>query len=334
MIQGPLRQFSNADWSSTLDAILPEVHEVDRDATRIWYAFFPIAVADAYETAADPEAVGRRLRIDGNPRLAAGQIDSSHRFLYGHRYWPLVKAAVIARAEAGDAPGHASLTAVVREVTAAVAASAHADARLVAGITFVGLMTLRQVGLDAYVATGAGDPQAPGASAPSADAVVARRGRDDRQGALAFLRTTKRFRVTFDEHVADATFPILANQHITTASAADGRDYMHGPRQFQEGPIPAQCRSATCGTCWVGVLGGREKLSEIEPYEARKLRDFGYVEARDAAAARETRPIIRLACQARAAGNVSLVIPPWNGFVSRLDRLGAELARPERADAP
>ena len=318
MVLAPLRQFTGADWSSTLDAILPDVHEVDRDATRIWSAFFPIALADAYETAADEQALVRRLRIDGNPRLVAGQIDSSHRFLYGHRYWPLVKAAVIARADGGGAPGHASLTAIVREATADVAASARADARLVAGITFVGLMTLRQAGLDAFVAAGAGSPEAPRVSGQSADAVVARRARDDWQGALGFLRSPKRFSVVFDERVTDARFPILDSQHLTTASATDGRDYMHGPRRFQEGPIPAQCRSATCGTCWVGVLGGREKLSEIEPYETRRLREFGYLDVA------ETRPIIRLACQARASGNVTIVIPPWHGLVSRLHAPGAE----------
>jgi ferredoxin len=316
--QAPLRQFTDADWSSTLDAILPDVHEVDRDATRIWCAFFPMALADAYETAADPQAVTRRLRIDGNPRLVAGQIDSSHRFLYGHRYWALVKAAVIARANDGGASGRSALTAVVRETTADVAASARADAQLVAGITFVGLMTLRQVGLDAFLAAGPASPEAQGASEQPANALVARRARDDWQGALGFLRSTRRFSVVFDERVADAKFPILDSQHLTTASATDGRDYLHGPRRFQEGPIPAQCRSATCSTCWVGVLGGREKLSEIEPYEARRLREFGYSNVP------ETRPIIRLACQARASGNVTIVIPPWHGFVSRLEAPGAE----------
>jgi ferredoxin len=328
VFQTPLRQFTDADWSSTLDAILPDVHEVDRDATRIWRAFFPVALADAYATAADPQAVDRRLRIDGNPRLAAGQIDSSHRFLYGHRYWPLVKTAVIARADGEGASRCSSLIAVVRETTAEVAASARADAPLVAGITFVGLMTLRQVGLDAFLAAGPGSPEAAGASRPSPTAIVARRARDDWQGALGFLRSTRRFSVVFDERVADATFPILENQHLTTASAIDRRNYMHGPRPFQEGPIPAQCRSATCGTCWVGVLGGRENLSETEPYETRRLREFGYSDVP------ETRPIIRLACQARAAGNVTIVVPPWHGFVSRLRAPGAEPSPPERADDP
>jgi ferredoxin len=310
--QAPLRQFAHADWSSTLDALLPDVHEVDRDATRIWYAFFPLTLADAYETTSDPQAVARLLRIDGNARLVAGQIDSSHRFLYGHRYWPLVKPAVIERAGSGDTSGASSLGAILRSATADVAVRARADARLVAGITFVGLVTLRQVGLDAFLAAGPRSPAVSVASGRPPAAVVARRARDDGQGPLGFLRSTSRFSVVFDEGVADAKFPILDSQHLTTASANDNRGYMHGPRPFQEGPIPSQCRSATCGTCWVGVLGGREKLNEIEPDEARGLRAFGYIDVA------EPRPIIRLACQARASSNVTIVIPPWHGFVARL----------------
>jgi ferredoxin len=200
----------------------------------------------------------------------------------------------------------------VREITADIAARTHADPRLVSGITFVALMTLRQVGLVAFRAS---DPAPePGASSTDApDARVARRARDDGQGAFGFLRSTRRFSVTFDERRADGKFPIVDSQHLTTAAAADRRDYTQGPRRFQEGPIPAQCRSATCGTCWVGVLGGRDKLNAIEPYEARRLRAFGYIDPQ------EPHPIIRLACQARASGNVTIVIPPWHGFVSRLE---------------
>ena len=32
----------------------------------------------------------------------------------------------------------------------------------------------------------------------------------------------------------------------------------------------------------------------------------------------DERPFIRLAYQTRAAGNVTIVIPPWHGLVSRL----------------
>jgi hypothetical protein len=37
-----------------------------------------------------------------------------------------------------------------------------------------------------------------------------------------------------------------------------------------------------------------------------------------------------LACQARASGNVTIVIPPWNGFVSRLQ---APIAEPSSTGA-
>lgn len=307
-----LRGVTVAEWSAALEALLPEMHEVDRDATRVWSAFYPLALADAFDAAEDPQLIVRRLRIDGNPRLGEGQVDSSHRFLYGHRYWPTVKAAVLARLTEEAAAASPSLIETIQEVSADVAARTRGERRLVTGITFVGLMTLRQVGLNAF--RDAGGAQTPVSFGPdrAADAVVARRSRDDGQGALGFLRSTKRFSVVFDEAVGDARFSILDSQHLTTASANDRRNYMHGPRRFQEGPIPAQCRSATCGTCWVGVLGGREKLSEVEPFEARKLREFGYADVT------ESHPCIRLACQARAAGNITIVIPPWHGFVSRL----------------
>jgi len=330
------------DWSSTLDALLPEMHLVDRDATRIWHAFYPLALADAYAAASDAAALTRRLRIDGNPSLAAGQIDASHGFLYGHRYWSQVKAAVLARlgpaeaghydvmplgpaeagrydvmplgpAEAGHDRGHASpLIDLVRGVAADVAGEARVEIGLVTGIAFIGLMTRRQVGADAFHASTGASGTTPAPAGRSPEAVVARRARDDRQGLLGFLRTTRHYRVIFDERRADAAFPLLAGQHLTTASANDTRDYTHGPRRFQEGPIPAQCRSATCSTCWVGVLGGRDTVSAIDAYETRRLHEFGYIQVTD------DRPFIRLACQTRAAGNVTIVIPPWHGLVSRL----------------
>ena len=73
-----------------------------------------------------------------------------------------------------------------------------------------------------------------------------------------------------------------------------------------------ECRAASCGTCWVGVLGGAEKLSPVNERDERKrMLVFGYVDTTEA------RPIIRLACQAKAFGAVSVVIPPWNGFLSK-----------------
>jgi hypothetical protein len=39
------------------------------------------------------------------------------------------------------------------------------------------------------------------------------------------------------------------------------------------------------------------------------MQVFGYIDTPD------ERPVIRLACQARVSGAVSIVIPPWNGII-------------------
>jgi ferredoxin len=310
-----LHQYAPADWTATLDRIVAaDAHPVDRAATTIWSAFYPLSLADAFAASGDATAVVRQLRIDGSPRLADGQIDTSHWFLYGHRFWRLVKDEVLARVSRSTGGAVPDLLRVVREVASAVAGRANVDVRLVAGVAYVALMTLRQVGLERFRADTPGAADQPARAAEAPDTLTAMRERDDRQGAFGFLRSARRFSVTFDERLPDGRFPILDGQHLTTAAAADGRDYALGPRRFHEGPIPAQCRSATCGTCWVGVLGGREKLNAIEPYEAKKLRDFGY------AAPDEPHPVIRLACQAKASGNVTLVIPSWHGFIAPLQR--------------
>jgi hypothetical protein len=41
------------------------------------------------------------------------------------------------------------------------------------------------------------------------------------------------------------------------------------------------------------------------------MKEFGYISSADA------KPIIRLACMALGTGNVSIVIPPWNGVVGK-----------------
>lgn len=71
-----------------------------------------------------------------------------------------------------------------------------------------------------------------------------------------------------------------------------------------------QCRSCSCGTCWVGVLSGAEVLSAMERHEREKLAEMG-VEVEG------SHPPMRLACMTQAFGAVSVVIPPWNGLVTR-----------------
>ena len=135
---------------------------------------------------------------------------------------------------------------------------------------------------------------------------------DDAQGVFGIFRgERRRYSVWFDERRPDGRFPIVNQQHVTTAAAADMREYPYDRGYSQNGPIPAQCQSGSCGTCWVGVLGGAESLSEVERLEARRLKECGYLD--DA----EGTPHVRLACMARAAGNVTIVIPPWNGFIGK-----------------
>ena len=64
-------------------------------------------------------------------------------------------------------------------------------------------------------------------------------------------------------------------------------------------------------------LGGAGKLSDVEPLEARRIKEFGYVNST------EKKPLIRLACMAKASGNATIVIPPWNGILGKAGLGGA-----------
>ena len=75
--------------------------------------------------------------------------------------------------------------------------------------------------------------------------------------------------------------------------------------------MPVECTAASCGTCWVGVIAGQEKLSPVARRERRQMKVFGYNQPAD------DTPFIRLACQARAMGNATIVIPPWNGVFGK-----------------
>ena len=85
-----------------------------------------------------------------------------------------------------------------------------------------------------------------------------------------------------------------------------------------EGPIPVQCRSCSCGTCWVGVLDGADLLSPVDAKERATISALGYLDTDD------SKPIVRLACMARPTVQITLVIPPWNGQIgARLEKAGA-----------
>src|SRR5499433_659838 len=88
-----LSQQNEEAWSAALATLLRSIHEVDRNATQIWFAFYPLSLFSALEAAEDREKLAHELLLQGDYDLK-NQIDTSHHFLYGHKFWPEVKGAV------------------------------------------------------------------------------------------------------------------------------------------------------------------------------------------------------------------------------------------------
>jgi ferredoxin len=306
-----LRAQGEADWARAVDSLSPDIHEVDRAATQIWFAFYPLSLLDALERAEEPERLAQRLLLQGD-YLLKDQIDTSHTFLYGHRFWPQVKTAVADYAQQFQPDPGRGLAEVVRDATRRATAATRADESLLLGVTAVAFMTIRHAGLSAFKSTpGRVSIDAKHAQL-SPEQVLNARAKDDSQGPFGFLRTVNKvWTVTFDENRDDAKFRLINGQDMAWAAAADKRNYKEEDSRRTEGPIPVECRNASCGTCWVGVLGGSEKLAPVSPRERRMMKEFGYLDTD------EERPRLRLSCITAAEGAVSIVIPPWNGFFGK-----------------
>src|SRR5437762_2699950 len=314
-----LNQHDEEAWSATLATLRRSIHEVDRNATEIWFAFYPLPLHRALGHVDDREKLAQQLLLQGDYELK-NQIDTSHRFLYGHRFWPQVKKAVEQHAdqwprresvsdESQTEVYATSLADQILEVTRAVGEESRIDQALLVGITAVAFMTVQQAGLSAF-------KRAQGAitidrkhAKKSPEQVLRERAKDDSQGFLGFLKTVdKQWTVTWDENDDGARYKLREAQDLAWGAAKDQtRDWKAIDPRRVEGPIPVECRSASCGTCWVGVLGGVEKLTDVGAREGKKIKEFGYIDTA------EPKPLIRLACQAQAQGAVSIVIPPWNG---------------------
>jgi len=305
-----LDSFEESAWQTAIEALMPSIHAVDRNAVRIWLRFYPLSLAAYLYHADDPDEAKRGLAMQGDYGLDS-RIDTSHTFLYGHRYWKTVKSVIEAEATNPAGSGY-QLADEIARVAKLVAEKAKVDVSLVTAITAVGLMTLVQVGPEQFKAA-KGDTVKPiGLMAKSPDAIADTRKKDDSQGVFGFLKTVnKTYSVIHDEE-KNARFEIVNDQEIAAASAKDrSQDWQAKDARCWEGPVPVECTSASCGTCWVGVLGGEDKLSPVARRERRAIKVFGYDQA-DA-----DQPIIRLACQAKALGNVTLVIPPWNAVFGK-----------------
>jgi len=299
---------TGAQWLAAIEQLSPALHPVDRDAVQLWFRFFPIDLKRYLDAADNRESAIQGLAIIGNFELK-NQIDTSHRFLYGHRFWKSVKA-VIREVEIDN--GH-ELSELIDFVAEQVATRENVGKNLTLAISAVGLATLAHVGFDAFSAT-AGDTAKPdGILKKSPDAIVAERGQDDSQGLFGFLKTiNKKFSLYFTSLYSSGKFPVIQDQQLTHASAAArSAEWQEMDPRCWEGPIPVECTSAACGTCWIGVTGGAEKLTPVAARERRAMKVFGYNQPE------VERPYLRLACQAKASGNVSIVIPPWNGVFGK-----------------
>src|SRR6476661_5161212 len=189
-----LNDHDEESWSATLTTLLRSIHEVDRNATQIWFAFYPLALFQALANSDDAEQLRQRLLMQGKFYLK-DQIDSSHTFLYGHRYWPEVKSAV--QQHAAEFASSAALSDQILAVADGVAVKLRVDRSLIVGITAVAFMTIRQVGIAAFNSPGLVQIDSKHAR-KSAEQVLRDRAKDDSQGLLGFLRTVnKKWTVTY-----------------------------------------------------------------------------------------------------------------------------------------
>lgn len=297
-------------WNAAVEEIAGETHPVDQSAVRIWFRFWPLSLCEALEKSADPQQTAKDLELDGNWRLEE-QIDSSIAFFYAARHWPDIKEAVLQRAESVPA-SQGPLAEHAREVARQAADKSGAAPALLAGLSLTALMMLRQVGY--HVLDKQRSSEARGAPGKGTPEQVLKARRRSSGGFFDFLKgAARQYRVVWDESGKEpASFQVLEGQDISWAAAQDSGDYTSIDARRGEGPIPAQCRSAACGYCWVGVLQGEGNLSRAAAFEQRRMRYFGYL-PRDGQDHKY--PRIRLSCQARCQGDVTVVVPPWNGVL-------------------
>ena len=302
-----LSNFEEKDWLTVVNDLSANIHEVDRDAVKIWFRFYPLSLLRYMQSVEDKEAAIQKFVLQGDWELK-NQIDSSHHFLYGHRFWKETKKAIEQRIDSFD--GVTELAIEAKQLAQDVANQTKSKVPLTLGISLVGLMTLNQVGAEAFKAA-QGDVKVNDNHKP--ETIVADRNKDDSQGMFGFLKSIdKKYSVAWNDKSSKGKFNIISDEDIATASAKDQTEnWKAKDDRCWEGVVPVECRSSACGTCWVGVLGGKEKLSEVSPREAKQMKVFGYQQPE------EEKPYLRLACQSRISGNATIVIPPWNGVFGK-----------------
>jgi hypothetical protein len=247
-LESYLQKFTEPDWQIALDRVLPSIHEVDRNAVQIWFRFYPLALQQYLSGAPDLEESARSVAIQGDFGLE-DRIDTSHAFLYGHRYWKHVKAAIEAEARILD-NADTRLSDEIEKIATIASEEVRADTSLLLAISAVGLMTLAQVGLEKFKASRGETIKPKGLMAKSADAIVADRKKDDSQGLFGFLKTVdKKFSVIHNEAKGER-FEIMNDQEIASASANDrSQKWQEKDPRCWEGPVPVRLVWHLLGWC-------------------------------------------------------------------------------------
>ncbi len=312
-----LSNYDEDQWNQILQELLPLVHPVDQDATQIWFSFWPLKLARSLQNSTDPTVTVKTLELDGKYRLDQ-QMDSSIAFFYAFRYWGIVKKAIFDVSESKTVSAEMNLLNVIRSVASQVADFCQIDESVVLGITAAGFMMFEQVGVSAFESNLDRNPIVK--PAPSIEQVLRARNDKRKGGILRFFGIQNgKYQVTYEEQNPDGTFTAMHGQDLSMASSKDKRDFRKQDHRRVYGPVPAECRSGACGYCWIGVTDGKDKLSELAAFEKKRLAHFGYLE-KDVEVG--SHPHIRLSCQAKCHGDVTIVIPPWNGVLnSRRSRL-------------
>ncbi|MEE8161684.1 MAG: hypothetical protein V3T61_08615, partial [Acidobacteriota bacterium] len=210
---------SEESWEKTLDALLPLIHPVDQDATRIWFAFWPLRLYHVLNQSEDLDQRVQTLEMEGRYWLKE-QLDSSLRFLFAFQYWSPVKAAVRSFAESLTSRDD-SLETQIREVAKTLASDLKVPESHLIGITAAAFMARQQIGRSA-LATASAEAAVRRSSADRfLRAQVKKRGR-----LFGFLKTVNsKHAVVFDERNKECRFQAINGQDISMAAGMDRRDY-------------------------------------------------------------------------------------------------------------
>jgi len=305
-----LAKLDQSVWDQTVKELLSKVHEIDRLPLRIWFAWWPIKLTRGLSSAADVSDLKRHWELRGDFSLEH-QLSRTLGIFHAGSCWSEVVRSTLNWVEGGQEEFETDLLDLILVTGREVALESNIDIAFILPLQAAAFMVLCQVG------TGPLSRSEVRSSSKSLNPnkILKKRRRDKGSGILSFLRDAdQQHTVCFDESSGD-NFTAYHEQDLSMAAAMDTRDHTVADPRCTEGPIPFQCRSGSCGSCWVGVVGGEERLAPISEYERRRLQYFGYLSKENL----DTHPPVRLACQAACRGSVTILVPPWNGVLNGRD---------------